>query len=140
MKVKKLHHKAQTPQKAHPTDAGFDLTCTTVKYTDKFIEYGTGLAVQLPENTVGLLFPRSSVTNKDLILGNCVGVLDQNYTGEIKFRYKKIPQSNGSANIYQEGDRIGQLVVLSLPSVSISIVDDLEKTDRGDGGYGSTGN
>jgi len=87
IEFKKLHKDAIEPTKAHKPDGGFDLTCTSIKYTDKYIQYGTGIAMHIPEGYVGLIFPRSSVTKKDLMLKNSVGVIDSGYLGEISFRF-----------------------------------------------------
>src|SRR6185369_3362723 len=76
VRFKKLHELAQTPQYAKPTDAGMDLVAISKTYSDLYIEYGTGLDFEIPEGYVGLLFPRSSASNYDLILSNCVGVVD----------------------------------------------------------------
>lgn len=90
IQIKKLHKDAIIPKRAHDTDAGFDMVCTSVNNTDKFIEYGTGIAMHIPEGYVGLIFPRSSVTKKDLMLKNSIGVIDSGYLGEIRFRFLKV--------------------------------------------------
>jgi len=87
--VKRLKKNAVMPIKAHEPDAGFDLTCTSVKDTNKYIQYGTGIAMHIPIGYVGLIFPRSSVTKKDLMLKNSIGVIDSGYLGEISFRFWK---------------------------------------------------
>ena len=133
MKVQLLHFNAQIPTKAHPTDAGYDLVCTSITLTEKYIEYGTGLAIALPENTVGLLCPRSSVSKYDLSLANSVGVLDQNYRGEVKLRFRVTGH-----DVYNVGDKIAQLVVVDLNKHKLEVVDSLDNTDRGTGGFGST--
>jgi len=146
MKVQLLDPNAQVPSKAHPTDAGYDLVCTSITHTDKYIEYGTGLAIALPENTVGLLCPRSSVSKYDLSLANSVGVLDQNYRGEVKLRFRVtlpneiVPSDTYqvATDIYWIGDKIGQLVVLDLNKHQLEVVNSLDDTDRGTGGFGST--
>ena len=135
MKVKLLNELAKVPSKAHPTDAGYDLVCTSITCTEKYIEYGTGLSIALPENTVGFLCPRSSISKYDLSLANSVGVLDQNYRGEVKLRFR-----NTGFDIYQVGDKVGQLVVLDLNKHILEVVDSLDDTDRGNGGFGSTNN
>lgn len=89
IRYRKLEEGAKTPYKKIDVDAGFDLTAIWKKETDKFIEYGTGIAFEIPVGFVGLLFPRSSVTKGDLMLKNSVGVVDASYRGEIKFRYAK---------------------------------------------------
>lgn len=78
--MKKLDPKAVIPSYAKPGDAGMDLTSTSrtvvSTYEEDYIEYGTGLAVEIPEGFVGLVFPRSSVSKKDMYLANAVGVID----------------------------------------------------------------
>ena len=143
IKFKKLVEGVQTPKKAHSSDAGFDITATSRAVRPHYIEYGTSLAIDIPEGYVGLLFPRSSVTNKPLTLGNSVGVIDSGYLGEIKLRFRKSASASLHANneeeLYQIGDRIGQLVVLELPKVELEEVKDFgEKTERNTGGFGST--
>ena len=90
IQVKKLHEDAIIPKRAHKPDAGFDMTCISVNDTDKFIEYGTGIAMHIPIGYVGLIFPRSSVTKKDLMLKNSIGVIDSGFLGEIRFRFWKL--------------------------------------------------
>ncbi len=124
------------PSYAKEGDACFDLTATSINLMDKFIEYGTGLAMEIPEGYVGLIFPRSSVTNKDLILKNSVGVVDSGYRGEIKFRFLR---TKDIIEAYSVGDRIGQMMILPHPTVELEEVDELTISDRGEGGYGSTG-
>jgi len=91
--------------------------------------------MEIPEGHVGLLFPRSSVSKKNLRLCNSVGVIDSGYRGEIILKFDK----NGE-NLYEEGDRVGQLMIVPVPSVQFVEVTNLPGSDRGDGGFGSTGN
>ena len=145
MKVKflKLVDTAVTPSYAKPGDAGMDITAIAHKINTEhnFIEYHTGLAFEIPEGYVGLLFPRSSVSKKDLSLANCVGVVDSGYRGEITFRYK-FDRDSYFANVkrYQDGDRVGQLVIMPYPEIELEEVNHLTTSTRGIGGYGSTGN
>lgn len=92
VKIKKLHPEAIIPKYATKGDAGLDMTAVTanIDQSGMFIEYGTGLAVEIPEGYVGLLFPRSSVSKTSLVLANHVGVVDSGYRGEIKFRFKDL--------------------------------------------------
>jgi dUTP pyrophosphatase len=115
IKVKRLSPYAVLPYKAHDSDAGFDLTAISRK-TDKNenIVYGTGLAFEIPENHVGLIFPRSSNATTDLRLTNCVGVLDSGYRGEVLFKFRPTALPT---KIYAVGDRIGQLIVIPYPKV-----------------------
>ena len=108
---------------------------------NNFIEYFTGIALEVPEGYVGLLFPRSSTSKTDLRLANCVGVVDSGYRGEISFRYK-FAKDSYFANLkrFQDGDRIGQLVIMPYPQIEMEESDNLSDTERGEGGYGSTGN
>lgn len=89
VKIKKLCDSAVIPSYAKPGDAGMDLVATS-RIFDKYgnVEYGTGLAMEIPEGYVGLLFPRSSISKHDLSLANAVGVIDSGYRGEIKFKFK----------------------------------------------------
>lgn len=90
IKIKKLNDKAVMPTYAHATDAGLDLTATSIKHDfgkDVFI-YGTGLAVEIPKGYVGLIFPRSSNRNTEAYMTNHVGVVDSGYRGEIHVCYK----------------------------------------------------
>jgi len=99
------------------------------------IEYGTGIAVEIPPGHVGLIFPRSSIFHTGLILTNSVGVIDSGYRGEIKAVFK----APGHYDIYRIGERIGQLVIVPIPDVEYEEADELSETERGTGGYGSTG-
>jgi len=135
LKIKKLHDKAVMPKKAHPTDAGIDLTAVDKITTDQYIEYKTGLAMEIPAGHVGLLIPRSSMTKKDLMMKNSIGVIDSDYRGEVTARFIGLE----SGNIYEVGERIAQLVIIPIPELEIKEVKELNKTIRGEGGYGSTG-
>lgn len=134
---KKLHKDAVLPKTALPGDAGRDMTAVSIEYYNSYVEYATGVACEIPPGHVGLLFARSSVTNKDLILKNAVGVLDSSYRGEIKFRFYR---TNGvKSNVYGVGDRIGQLVVMPINTDTEAWAEELSDTTRGTSGYGSTG-
>lgn len=138
LKIKKLVDNAVIPYKAHKIDAGFDMTAVSINVVDEsdygYIEYGTGIAVQIPIGYIGLLFPRSSVSKTGLILANSVGLVDPGYIDEVKFRFKYIPDTKA----YQVGDRIGQLVIIKNEEVVFEETDHLEQFERS-GGFGSTG-
>jgi dUTP pyrophosphatase len=138
IKVKKLDEKAVIPTYAKPGDAGLDLTATSIISNTTFeVTYGTGLALEIPTDHVGLIFPRSSVRNYELMLSNCVGVIDSGYRGEIQFTFNK---TNGLDSLkYKVGDRIGQLVILPYPQVTLIEETDLSETERGETGFGSSG-
>lgn len=140
VKIKKLHPSAVIPTKAHASDAGFDLTAVWSGWDNdsKVFEYGFGLSFEIPEGYVGLIFPRSSIFRKDLFLTNCVGVIDNGYRGEVTVKFKsttgRIPDS------YNVGARVAQMIIMPIPQVTFVEVKELSDTDRGSGGYGSTGN
>ena len=138
MKIKLLNKQAVLPKRAHESDAGYDLTATSrIDDSERgIITYGTGIAIQIPNGYVGLLFPRSSVYKTGLSLCNAVGVLDSGYQGEIMFKYRIV---DDRLNHYKPGDRIGQLVIVPILTPELEIVDELDATDRGSGGFGSTG-
>ena len=134
IKIKKLNGDAKVPHYANNGDAGMDIYAVSKEEKAKFIEYGTGLSFELPGDHMMLIFPRSSLSNKDLILANHVGILDSGYRGELKLRFKKVGD-----DVYDIGDKIGQIVVVPFPKVEFEEVDELSDTSRGDGGFGSTG-
>ena len=134
VRFKKLYQDAVTPSYAKNGDAGLDLTATHMTFEENFIEYGTGIAVEIPHGYVGFVFPRSSVSKKEnFYLKNSVGVIDSGYRGEIKLRF------NNSDENYEVGEKVGQLIILPYPTIQLEEVDELSSTDRGDGGFGSTG-
>jgi len=135
IKIKKLHPDAVIPEYAKPGDAGMDLTAIDVSTDYGCLTYHTGLAIEIPRWYVGLLFPRSSVYKGRQMLTNCVGVIDSGYRGEIMLKYTLSPTGND----YEIGDRVGQLIVIPYPRIDFVEVDELTETDRGEGGYGSTG-
>ena len=137
IKFKKLNKRAEIPFYAKDGDAGMDLVATTLIRTSKFFEYGTDLSMEIPKGYVGLLFPRSSISKTDHYLRNSVGVIDSGYRGEIKLRMS-IPTLGETE--YLIGDKVGQLILMKLPWVEIEEVEELSDTDRGAGGFGSTGN
>lgn len=141
MKVhfKKLVQEAQKPKFGKPGDAGADLTATSMNLSmDDHIVYGTGLAVEIPEGMVGLVFPRSSIRNTTLSMANSVGVIDSGYRGEIMITFKMVNKNEVLG--YTIGDRIAQLVIIPVPLVKYTEVDELSETERGTDGHGSTGN
>jgi dUTP pyrophosphatase len=143
VRIKKLHKDAVIPVYAKPGDAGLDLVATEkLTETAKQVSYGTGISVEIPYGYVGLVFPRSSVRKYELELSNSVGVIDSGYRGEIQLTFNKTIVGEiyaPSANIYETGDKIGQLVILPYPHINLVEVDELSETERGDGGFGSTG-
>lgn len=161
VKIKRLSDRAVIPTYARKGDAGLDLTATSKWYDENGNTcYGTDLAFEIPKGYVGLLFPRSSNSKKELLLSNSVGVLDSGYRGEVTFKFKPTLRTFSiwsliklafikSPNIdltifknkhYQIDDRIGQLIIMPYPTIEFQEVSELSETERGSGGYGSTGN
>ncbi len=133
-----LNKDAAAPRKAHDADAGFDLTACR-KWVDEYgnICYGTGLAVDIPQGYVGKIHPRSSICKYDLQLSNSVGVIDSGYHGEIMAKFRPT-RENGT--FYKEGERICQLIIEKLPEVAfVEAAGGFNESERGEGGYGSTG-
>ena len=143
VKVKKLHEKAVIPKYSKPGDAGLDLTATSKCYEGDNIVYGTGLAIEIPEGYVGLLFPRSSLSKYDLSLTNHVGVIDSGYRGELMFKFKHTEghylMGEKKYDEYLLGDRIGQLLIIPYPKIESVETKELSDSERGTGGYGSSG-
>ena len=137
IKIKKLHPNAVKPKYAKESDAGMDLVATEIiSETPSQITYGTGLAIEIPDGMVGLVFPRSSIRNTGLTLSNCVGVIDAGYRGEIQATFNK----NGvKDDFYKVGDRVVQIIIVPHPIIQIVEVDELSESSRGIGGFGSTG-
>lgn len=141
VKFKKLHDDAKIPSYAHDTDAGLDLTA--VSFTQEFdksnklvLVYHTGLAVEIPEGYVGLIFMRSSVSNKSISLTNAVAVIDSGYRGELLLKYKITTDS--LPTIYQPGEKIGQLIIIPYPKINPIEAEELSSSDRNERGFGST--
>lgn len=148
LKIKKLDPRAVLPKFQTDGSAGMDLTAIDMameiidsSYVDIAFDishykmvYNTGLAFEIPKGHVGLIFPRSSIHKYDVNLTNCVGVIDSDYRGEVKFVFKTLGNK-----VYEIGDRIGQLVIMKLPEIEVEEVNELSDTERGTGGFGSTG-
>lgn len=129
------------PIRAHKGDAGIDLTCTTITQElnecgQLILVYHSGLAVEIPEGYVGLLFQRSSVYKKSITMTNCVGVIDSGYRGEIMGKFRST--TDVVPAIYKPGERFAQLVIIPYLDINIEEVAELSDSDRGEGGYGSS--
>jgi dUTP pyrophosphatase len=159
IRFKKLVPEAKTPFRTHDVDAGFDLFAVSINETPDFIEYHTGIAVEIPEGYVGLIFPRSSVTKYELMLKNSVGVIDASYRGELVCRFHEtrehldyvqsaksdegtvrlLHQPRLKRNVFEVGDRVAQIVFMEIPKITLVEAQELSDTERGEGGFGSTG-
>lgn len=142
VKFKKLSDKAVTPTYAYDGDAGLDLTATNihseVNECGQFVlVYHTDLSIEIPKGYVGLLFPRSSIAKKSLVLTNCVGVIDSNYRGEILLKFKNTTGDSVPA-VYPIGAKIAQLIIMPYPTINLVESSELSNTERGTGGFGSS--
>jgi dUTP pyrophosphatase len=138
VRIKKLSENAVIPTYAKEGDAGMDLVATRIISNTTFdVSYGTDLAMEIPNGFVGLVFPRSSIRKYELVLSNSVGVIDSGYRGELQATFKK---ENGLDSLaYKVGDRIAQIIIIPYPPIEFDEVAELSDTERGDGGFGSTG-
>ena len=136
IKIKKLSENAVIPKYAKHGDAGMDLTVTDIEIVDHFhVKYKFGIAIEIPLGYVGLVFPRSSIYKQGQLLTNSVGVIDSGYRGEIC----AVMMGNISDLSYKVGDRAAQLIIIPYPQIEFEESNDLSETERGSGGYGSTG-
>jgi dUTP pyrophosphatase len=151
VRIKKINPLAQIPTYAKDGDAGMDVIATSIiSDTPTQITYGLGIALEIPNGFVGLVFPRSSIRKTGLQLSNSVGVIDSGYRGELQATFNKL--FGGEAmydemkvkeiqpnDFYKVGDRVAQIMIIPHPPIEFDVVDALSDTERGDGGFGSTG-
>lgn len=146
LEVKKLKEDAKIPVRGSDYAAGYDLFANNSKATSwntivipahSTIPVGTGIAVAIPEGYFGALYARSGLSIRDgLRPGNCVGVIDSDYRGEIIVGLHNDSDENRTVDI---GDRIAQLVIQKFEPIEFEEVETLTKTKRGEDGLGSTG-
>lgn len=136
IKVKKLHPNAVLPRYAKQGDAGMYLTATerTIEASKVIVKFG--LAFEIPEGYVGLIFPRSSIHKTGLILSNSVGVIDSGYRGEVSAVFNI---GVDGAFPYNVGERCAQIIFMPYPTAQLEEVEELAESERGTGGFGSTG-
>lgn len=139
VKFKKLHPAASTPKQSHPGDAGWDLTAVRVERIGKNrVRVHSGIAVEIPYGYQGELRSRSSIFKKDgeVILSNCVGTIDAGYRGEVMAVFYCSDLCDVPFDI---GERFAQLVIMPVPHVVFEESEELSESERGSGGYGSSG-
>ena len=136
--IKKISENAVIQSYAKDGDVGLDLVATSIVNEEAFqITYGLGVAMEIPEGFVGLVFPRSSIRKYDLSLTNCVGVIDSGYRGELQATFRK--ERGVASKKYEVGDKICQIIIIPYPPIEFNEVNELSDTERGEGGFGSTG-
>jgi dUTP pyrophosphatase len=137
LKVKKLHSQAKAPTYANPGDAGMDLYATEahVIAAGQKVLVATGIAMELPQGTVGLIWDKSGIANKNGIktLG---GVVDASYRGEVKVGLINLSDKDF---MIEAGDKVAQMLIQEVHSLEIEEAEELSDTERGSGGFGSTG-
>lgn len=138
--IKRLDPSVELPRYAHPTDAGLDLraneTLDLAPFERKLVS--TGLAIALPDGYAGFVQPRSGLAIKQgLSIVNTPGLIDAHYRGELKIILINL-DPHETIHI-ERGERIAQLVIQEFPTVNLVEVDELDETDRGAGGFGSSG-
>ena len=143
IKIKKLHPDAVIPKYAKLGDAGMDLYAVDIKiHVDSLTDENTkiivdsGLAFEIPEGFVGLVFPRSSIQSTGVRLTNCVGVIDSGYRGPVKAVFDI---KDSSLIYYNKGDRFAQIMIIPYPQIEFEEAEELSETERNVGGFGSTG-
>lgn len=136
MKVKKLDPRARLPLRAHPTDSGADLFALerTVLPVRGVVKVRTGVAVELPENTSGIIWGKSSVESQGIKA--MAGLVDAPYRGELLVCMYNL---NDTEFVFEAGQKVAQLVVLPTLYPSFEEAEELSDTSRGSGGFGSTG-
>lgn len=142
IKFKKLDPRAVAPVRATEGSAGCDLTATRItteinECGQLVLVYHTDLSFEIPQGYVGLVFPRSSISKKSLRMCNSVGVIDSDYRGEVTAKF--ISTTDVVPAVYKEGERFAQLVIIPIGVAEYVESDALTDTERGNGGYGSTG-
>lgn len=139
--VKFLNELAKMPTRGSEYAAGYDLYAATnsdiIIEPHKTIKVGTGIAIAIPEGYFGGIYARSGLaTKKGLRPANCVGVIDADYRGEI---IVALHNDTDAVQVVEAGDRIAQLIIQPYPQISFTPVKELNSTNRGDSGFGSTG-
>jgi dUTP pyrophosphatase len=144
-----LKDNAKIPTASSANAAGFDLVATSRRFEFanplsnnrvlRYVEYGTNVFAQIPKTHFGMLCARSSISNYDLMLCNGVGVIDSDYRGEIKLRFRVLQHLGETPSVYEVGDRVGQLLILPMSLVQFNVVSSLDQTERNEKGFGSTG-
>lgn len=138
MKVKLVNEYAQLPTRGSKDAAGLDVYCPFhIKVpADSQKKIPLGVAVEIPNGCMGLLVPRSSMSKTPLRCANSVGIIDADYRGELSIAYENVSCSD---YMIFRGDRIAQLIIVPIAVVDVEEAQTLSETERGAGGYGSTG-
>lgn len=135
---KKLHSEAKLPVKGSSSAACFDVYATSVELDQNYIvTYGLGFATEIPEGWRAVVVPRSNISKHPWVLANSVGIIDSDYRGEWLVKFKAI--TDEVTLPYTVGERIAQVYFERVTDVAFAEVEELDQTERGEGGFGSTG-
>lgn len=137
IQIKRIDTELPVPAYAHPGDAGLDLyAAQPAVVTGETVLIPTGVVVAVPDGHVGLVCPRSGLSKHGVTVANAPGIVDAGYRGELMVRL-----TTTSATPYRvyRGDRIAQLLIVPVARPEVTVVDRLDNTERGTGGFGSTG-
>ena len=142
MKIKRLDERAIIPTRGSEEAAGYDLyavlendNLTIWPHETKMVD--TGWAMKIPKKFFGAIFARSGLASKQgLRPANCVGVIDSDYRGPVKVA---LHNDTNEHQVIKQGDRIAQLLIIPCCTPDLKEVDELDETERGEGGFGSTG-
>jgi dUTP pyrophosphatase len=151
VKFKKFHNKASIPKRATELAGGWDVKVTEViRKSDDFYVCKLGFGLQIPENYKITLVPRSSLTKTKWVLQNSPGLGDADFIGEYQLKFRCIPSDvyvgNYGVNLiydafpFEVGDSVGQIYIEEVIDMEFEEVEQLDQTERGEGGYGSTDN
>ena len=146
IEFKRVNPDAQIPTKAHPSDAAYDL-CAMEDVTLRPGEWkmvGSGIACAIPEGFCGMVYPRSGMGCKGLVFKNTVGVIDSHVWKDRPSPDSNttitelVPNTKGTIRV-RKGDRVAQMRIELVPDTTLVEVEELDATDRGEGGFGSSG-
>lgn len=132
---KKLYEDAKDPVKKYDSDSCWDVFAASFSHEENYLEYGTGLAFDIPPGYEIKVYPRSSVSVTSLVLANSVGVVDETYKKELMIRFKTVAPYTGRR--YIVGDRIAQIQLVKRVNTDLKEVPEIDPSGRG--GFGSTG-
>lgn len=154
IKFKKIHADAKIPVAATPEAGAYDVFCTEVQVHDNYVVCKTGFATEIPKGYRVICAARSSITKTGWMLANGIGVVDSDYRGEWEFRFVALPKEveketdyYGQVDFYKlenyifpykAGDRVGQIFLEKIIPMDFS-EEELSSSERGEGGFGSTG-
>jgi dUTP pyrophosphatase len=150
IKIKKVSENAQIPKKAHNTDACFDVFASEIKTKSasgvETVVVKLGFSTEIPEGYKGILVPRSSLTDTTWMMQNSPGQIDESYRGEYQMRFKQLLCFNNDTKDvfkqdfpYKVGDRVGQVYFEKVLETEFEVVKELSDSERGSGGFGSSG-